>query len=212
MEIEKNIFFRLSVFLIGGVIIVPIIVIFFQTLNLSFKDVIDFFNSNFLNYLNHTLVLIFLTSLYSLIFAVIPAFLVTFCNIQFKKLIDLFLILPLAIPCYILAFSYSDMLGFNGPLFNFLNSYFNFSSDILNINWLSIFLALSLYPYVYVTSRISFSLIGSTYLNLSKSLNLSNYSVIFKVILPLSFSGIFSGLMLVIMELLNEYGALYLFL
>ncbi len=211
MEIEKNLFFKLSVFLIGGFIIVPIIVIFFQTLNLSSKDLIDFFNSNFLNYLNRTLVLIFLTSLYSLIFAVIPAFLVTFCNIPFKKTIDLFLILPLAIPCYILAFSYSDMLGFNGPIFNFLNSYFNFNSDILNINWLSIFLAFSLYPYIYVTSRISFSLIGSTYLNLSKSLNLSNYAIIFKVILPLSFSGIFSGLMLVIMEVLNEYGAVKYF-
>lgn len=197
--------------LIGGIIIVPIVVVFFQILNLSIEDLTNFLDTNFLHYFNQTFTLILLTSFYSLTFAVFPAFFVTFFNIKFKKTIDLLLILPLAIPCYILAFSYSDMLGFNGPVYNFLSIYFNFKSDVLNVNWLSIFLAFSLYPYIYITSRISFSLIGSTYLNLSKTLNLSKFSIIFKVILPLSFSGIFSGLMLVIMETLNEYGAVKYF-
>ncbi len=211
MEINKNFPYNFIVLLIGLVISLPILIIFLNIFELSVNDIIDFVSTNFSNYLNQTFILIFLTSLYSLIFAVIPAFLVSFFNIKYRELIDLFLILPLSIPCYILAFTYSDVLGFNGTLYNFLNLFFNFNYDVLNINWLSIFLALSLYPYIYVSSRISFSLIGSTYINLSKSLNLSKYSIISKVILPLSFSGILSGLTLVIMEILNEYGAVKYF-
>ena len=211
MEINKNFLYNSIVLLIGLVISLPILIIFLNIFELSKNDIIDFISTNFSNYLNQTLILIFLTSLYSLIFAVIPAFLVSFFNIKYRELIDLFLILPLSIPCYILAFTYSDVLGFNGMLYNFFNSFFSYNYDVLNINCLSIFLALSLYPYIYVSSRISFSLIGSTYINLSKSLNLSKYSIIIKVILPLSLSGILSGLTLVIMEILNEYGAVKYF-
>ncbi len=211
MEIEKKNLFTFSVIILGGFIILPIIVVFFQFFKLSNNDLIEFIDSNFINYLNQTLTLIFFTSFYSLIFAVIPAFLVTFCNLKFKKIIDLLLILPLSIPCYILAFTYSDILGFNGVGYDFLNTFFEFDNDILNVNWLSFFLACSLYPYIYITSRISFSLIGSTYLNLSRSLSLSKFSIIYKVILPLSFSGVISGLILVVMEILNEYGAVNYF-
>ena len=122
--------------------------IFLNIFELSENDIIDFVSTNFSNYLSQSLILIFLTSLYSLIFAVIPAFLVSFFEIKYRELIDLFLILPLSIPCYILAFTYSDVLGFNGMLYNFLNSFLSFNYDVLNINCLSIFLALSLYHYI----------------------------------------------------------------
>ena len=108
-----------------------------------------------------------------------------------------------------MAFTYSDLLGYNGFFFNLYLVSSNF--DVLTIGWLSFFLALALYPYVYTTSRISFSLIGSTYMDLSKSLGLSKKSTFMKVILPLSISGIFSGIILVIMEVLNEYGAVNYF-
>ena len=72
-------------------------------------------------------------------------------------------------------------------------------------------MALSLYPYIYTVSRVSFNLMGSNYINLSKNLGLSSIQSFFKIIIPLSRPAIFSGLFLVLMEVLNEYGAVKYF-
>ena len=211
MEIKKKNFFTLTFFIIGFIILLPICIVFLQTLKISKQDLILFLNSNFIDYSKQTFLLVILTALYSLILAVVPAFILSFFKIKYKNIFDVFLTLPLAIPCYIIAFTYSDIIGFNGYLYNLFNYWFNFQYDVLNIYWLSLFLSFSLYPYIYITSRISFSLIGSTYLNLSQNLSLSKFKIIHKIIIPLSFSGIFSGLILVVMEILNEYGAVKYF-
>ena len=72
-------------------------------------------------------------------------------------------------------------------------------------------MALVLYPYLYTACRISFSLIGSNYINISKNLGMSQFKTFFKIIIPISRVSIFSGLFLIIMEVLNEYGAVKYF-
>ena len=133
-----------------------------------------------------------------------------------RRFYDLVLFLPLAIPTYIMAFTYGDILSYTGPIQsyvrnNFSEIYYLFNKDFLQIEILAIILGLALYPYIYSVSRVSFSLIGSNYLNLSKSLGLSSFKTFIKIILPLSSPAIFSGLFLVIMEVLNEYGAVKYF-
>ena len=115
-----------------------------------------------------------------------------------------------------MGFTYIDILSYTGPLQSyfresnqFLASFLN--QDYLQIEVLGILLGLALYPYIYTASRISFSLIGSNYINVSKTLGLTQLQTFFKVILPLSRPAIFSGLFLVIMEVLNEYGAVKYF-
>lgn len=206
--IKKNSFLILSVLLIGIVITMPILFILSETLSISLAESSRIINSNLFDFFSQTSKLVLLTCFFCLIFAVFPAFIVSFYKIKYKRILDILLILPLAIPCYIMAFTYSDLLGYNG----LIQSLFDLDQfDVLTLSWLSFFLALALYPYVYTTSRISFSLIGSTYMDLSKSLGLSKFSTFIKVILPLSISGIFSGLILVVMEILNEYGAVNYF-
>ena len=187
----------------------PILFILIESINLKYFD----FSSSFLNYFFSTFELVFYTCFISILLAVIPAWIITFNDIKHKNIFDLLHILPLSIPGYIMAFTYADILGFNGYFDVFLQRYFNarISLDILSVEWLSFFLALSLYPYIYTTARISFTLIGGTYLNLSKILGLSKIKTFFKIILPLSISAIFSGTMLVVMEILNEYGAVNYF-
>ena len=60
-------------------------------------------------------------------------------------------------------------------------------------------------------SRVSFSLIGSNYINLSKNLGLSTTKTFLRSYFLFSYPAIISGLFLVIMEVLNEYGAVKLF-
>ena len=52
--------------------------------------------------------------------------------------------------------------------------------DVLKIEFLSLFFALSLFPYLYVTSRISFNLIGNNYLELSETLGLTRFEILKK--------------------------------
>ena len=75
----------------------------------------------------------------------------------------------------------------------------------------SLFDGPGLYPYLYTACRISFSLIGSNYINISKNLGMSQFKTFFKIIIPISRVSIFSGLFLIIMEVLNEYGAVKYF-
>ena len=86
-----------------------------------------------------------------------------------------------------------------------------FNQDYLQIEVLGIIMALSLFPYVYTVSRVSFSLLGSNYINLARNLGLSSFKTFYKIILPLSRPAILSGLFLVLMEVLNEYGAVKYF-
>ena len=197
--------------LIGIVITMPIFFIVFESFSLDLS--LTNFHESIINYTSETFKLIFYTSIISLLLAVPSAWIISHYELKFKTIIDLLLVLPLSIPCYIMAFTYADLLGFNGYVDLFLRNIFNarLTFDVITIEWLSIFLALALYPYVYTTSRISFSLLGTTYLDLAKSLGMPGLSRIFKVGLPLSLSGIFSGLLLVVMEILNEYGAVNYF-
>ena len=102
-----------------------------------------------------------------------------------------------------MAFTYSELLSYTGP--------FKITYDFLHIEVLGIILSFSLYPYIYSVSRISFSLFGSRYYDMAKNLGLNAYQTILKVVIPLSRPAILSGLFLVVMEVLNEYGAVKYF-
>ena len=167
-------------------------------------DSLNYLIDNLLfDYSLNTLYLVLITSFFSLIMGVIPAWFISNYKFKFRRIIDLILYLPLAIPTYIMAFTYSELLSFTGP--------FNIKYDFLQIEFLGIILSFSLYPYIYSVSRISFSLFGSRYLDIAKNLGLTGFQTLYKVVLPLSRPAIFSGLFLVIMEVLNEYGAVKYF-
>ncbi len=195
--------------ILGATISMPIIFILIETIKINNFN----FFSIFSEYLIETFQLVVYTCILSIILAVIPAWIITFYKIKYQNIFELLLILPLSIPGYIMAFTYSDILGFNGYFDIFLQTYFKqkMNLDVLSIEWLAVFLALSLYPYVYLTTRIVFKKISNTYLNVSLNLGVSQFKTFFKITLPLSISAILSGTLLVMMEVLNDYGAVNYF-
>ena len=95
-----------------------------------------------------------------------------------------------------MGFTYIDILSYTGPIQSYLRDTSPYLAEIFNKDYLQIevlgaLLGLALYPYVYTASRISFSLIGSNYVNISKNLGLSTFQTFYKVILPLSRPAIF---------------------
>ena len=205
-----------SSLLLSFFILVPILIVLSRIFIDKSETFIYLWKTLLLDYTLNTIYLVFLTSFFSLILGIIPAWVISIYQFPFRKFYDIILFLPLAIPTYIMAFTYSDILSFTGPLQSFLRNNVNsiyplFNNDYLQIELLGIFLALSLSPYIYSVSRVSFSMIGSSYLDISKNLGLSSFKTFWKIILPLSRPAIFAGLFLVIMEVLNEYGAVKYF-
>jgi len=94
---------------LGLIILIPILFIIYE----NFKSNTDF-KPAFINYFYDTFQLILYTSFFCIIFSVLPAWIITFFKIKYKFLFELLLILPLAIPGYIMAFIYSDLLGYGG--------------------------------------------------------------------------------------------------
>ena len=222
MEVNKNSFILenkrwvISSLLFSILILLPVLILISNFFSGDQSTLKYLFDTVLLDYSFNTLYLIFLTSFASLVFGIFPAWIISNYDFFGRKFFDIALYLPLAIPSYIMAFTYIDILNFTGPFQSFLRSYSFLPSDFFNIDYLQIetlgiLMGMALYPYVYTASRVSFSLIGSNYINVSKNLGLSNFQTFFRVILPLSRPAIISGLFLVIMEVLNEYGAVKYF-
>ena len=193
---------KIALFLFA-IIFLPIVFLLVSSFSQKTDTLVYLFENLLIDYSINTIYLIAITSFFSLLIGIIPAWYVSNYKFKGRNLIDLILYLPLAIPTYIMAFTYSEILSFTGP--------FKITYDFLQIEFLGIILAFSLYPYIYSVSRISFSLFGSRYYDIAKNLGLNSYHTLLKVVLPLSKPAIFSGLFLVIMEVLNEYGAVKYF-
>ena len=220
---EINSFFKLEYkrwtlgnFILGLLILLPLFTLLYNFIFFDGSSFKHIFENLIFDYTINTFYLTLITCFFSLIFGIFPAWIVSNYNFKGRLFYDLLLFLPLSIPSYIMAFTYSDILSFTGPLQSFFRNNLPqisifLNKDFLQIEFLGILLALALFPYVYTAARISFSYLGSNYINLSKNLGLSSFKTFFKVILPLSKPAILSGLFLVIMEVLNEYGAVKYF-
>ena len=198
------------------ILLSPVIILIINLFTGTTETLFYLLDNLLLDYTVNTLYLVLITSFTALSLGIFPAWVISNYSFYGRRFFDIVLYLPLAIPSYIMGFTYIDILSYTGPLQSyfresnqFLASFLN--KDYLQIEVLGILLGLALYPYIYTASRISFSLIGSNYINVSKTLGLTQLQTFFKVILPLSRPAIFSGLFLVIMEVLNEYGAVKYF-
>src|SRR5690606_17521760 len=126
-----------------------------------------------------------------------------------RKQMEWLLILPLAIPSYIVGYAYAGIFDYGGSMdliFRQLGLDF-IRIDIMNRAGLAFVLSISLFPYVYVSARAFFLNQANNLLEASKMLGVSELRTFFKLMLPLARPAIVAGLVLVLMEVLNDYGA-----
>lgn len=159
-----------------------------------------------LDYTLGSLKMLFGVSVGVLVFGVPTAWLVSTTDFFGRKFFEWALVLPLAIPAYILAYTYAATLSYTGGIGIFLREMGLPSVPIMSDFGGVFILTLALYPYVYAVSKTAFSnQLGSVW-EASKMLGKSSFYTFFKVVLPLARPFIFGGLLLVMMEVLNEYG------
>lgn len=140
----------------------------------------------------------------TLILGISTAYLIAFYNFTFAKIFEIALILPLAIPAYIMGFAWVSLCEFEGVIPKILG--INQRIDIMNTFGAIIILSLSLYPYIYFFVKNNFSKnLGNIILS-AQSLSRSSLRIFWKVILPFCRVSIIGASLLVMMETLSEYG------
>lgn len=174
-------------------------------------------NNLLFQYTANSILLCAFTGSIALVLGVGTAWFISRYDFPAKKWLSWALILPLALPSYIVAYSYAGILSFTGPLYGTLRNlggpelaqalYF----DTMNIGSLSITLGLVLFPYVYLPAKAAFELQSASIFEAASSLCNKPFRIFYKIALPLARPAIAGGLFLVMMEVLNDYGAVKYF-
>ncbi len=163
-------------------------------------------------YIKGSLILVFGTATLSILLGVSSAWLVACCKFPGRKFFEWALILPLAIPTYIAAYSYFDLLDKLNPLLiwirlNISTEVMILMSDVIVYPMTIIVLASVLYPYVYLVARAAFTQQSNQFIEAARTLGHGPHSTFWRTALPLARPAIVGGVSLVIMETLNDYGA-----
>lgn len=146
------------------------------------------------------------------------AWLTTMKRFPGRNFFDWAMLAPLAVPAYIGAYALVDFFEYAGPLQVALRDLFGWTSardywfPQVRSMWTAIFvLTLSLYPYVYLLARAAFREQSVCALEVSRSLGCGPWSSFFRVALPLARPAIAAGAAIVMMETLNDFGAVDFF-
>lgn len=168
-------------------------------------------------YVRNSLALLLGVGLGSLVLGVGLAWLVTMCRFPGKRVFEWALLLPMAVPAYILAYTYTDFLQFAGPVQTALREVTGWGPreywfpNVRSLGGAIAMLTLALYPYVYLLARASFLEQSSSILEASRSLGRSPWRSFFVVSLPLARPAIVAGVALALMETLSDFGTVEYF-
>lgn len=163
-----------------------------------------------IDYIQNSLILLLGSGIICFVIGTSSAWVVSRYKFKGRKIVEWLLFMPLAIPSYIVAYSYVGLFGYGGSFIKFIN-YLGFNSidniEMMNIYGLVWVLSFSLYPYVYASTRLIFESYPTRLKDTASLLSASKNKYFFKIALPLASPAIIGGLFLVFMEVLNDYGA-----
>lgn len=171
-----------------------------------------------LDYLGNTSRLVLGVVLLSLLFGVPTAWLVAMCQVPGRRALQWALMLPMAMPSYIVAYVYTDLLDYSGPLQAGLRSLFDWQSPadywfpaIRSLGGAAWVLALVLFPYVYLLARASFLEQSVSLIHSSRLLGCTPWQSFRRLSLPLARPAIMVGASLVAMETLADFATVHFF-
>lgn len=146
------------------------------------------------------------------------AWLVTMTEVPGRRIFEWALLLPLAMPAYVIAYTYTGLLDYAGPVQEGLRALFGWSSardywfpEIRSLPGAITMMTLVLYPYVYLLARAAFLEQSVCALEVSRTLGCSGLRSFLTVAIPLARPSIVAGVALAQMEALNDYGTVQFF-
>jgi len=202
-------------FVVAALICLPIAAVFLQIgeESESWGHLVE---TVLVGYLTNTLILVVGVTLIACLMAVPSAWLVTCFDFPGRKSFNWGLVLPLALPTYVAAFVFYEGLQAAIPFLIWVRT--NWGIDaflsfelVIRYGILMVMMAAVLYPYIYLACRSAFAQQGRAVVEASRCLGDSPRQVFFRVALPMARPGIVAGVALVIMEVINDYGAVHFF-
>ncbi|MAT65986.1 MAG: iron ABC transporter permease [Gammaproteobacteria bacterium] len=153
----------------------------------------------------------------TLLLGVSTAWVTTTCEFPGRRVFEWALLLPMAIPAYIIAYTYTGLLDFAGPVQTGLRELTGWGygdywfPQIRSLGGAVVMLSLVLYPYVYLLTRAAFLEQSVCVLEVSRTLGASPWRTFSRVALPLARPAVITGLSLALMETLADYGTVQYF-
>ena len=209
-----NIWSFLSI-LLSLIIFLPIFLII-TNFNIESANWIHIKENLLIGYICSTLYLVIGVGITSTIIGVGCAWFVTCYDFYGRKYIEWVLILPMTIPTYIAAYSYYDILEIFNPILIWGRNNIGLQETIF-IESIFIYLiviilfSFVLYPYVYLSTKASLMIQGCRTIEAANTLGISTNKLLRKIIIPIIRPAIIAGVSLVVMETLNDYGAVEYF-
>lgn len=169
------------------------------------------------DYLQNSLMLAFGVGIGALLLGTSLAWLVVFYRFPGRNILQWALLLPLAMPAYIIAYTYTGLLDFAGPVQSLLRQTFDwrfgqyYFPEIRSLGGAMLLLSLVLYPYVYLLARTAFAAQSQRLAEASASLGLNRRQHFFRVTLPMARPALVTGMALAMMEAFADYGTVQYF-
>lgn len=206
-----NSFTILSV-LAGLFIILPLFNLFKGLLDAPSETWDHVKNYLLLNTITETLLLIGGVGFFTMIIGFFSAYVTVNYDFYGKKLLSWMLILPLAVPSYIAAYIYADMISYTGTLSRFFRA-INLSVrlNIMSLSGAIFIFSLTLYPYTYMLVRSALKKQSVKYKESARLLGVGPLNILRKITIPLTRPALVAGTFLVILETLNDYGVVAYF-
>jgi len=219
IKVKRNPFRPLAVsaFIIALFILLPILVVVATIFSGSFDVWQHLFSTVLSDYLINSFILMLGVGIGVVSIGVPTAWLTARCDFPGKKIFVWGLLLPLAMPAYIVAYTYTGMLDVAGPLQTSLRDMMGWEYgdywffDIRSLTGAILMLTLVLYPYVYLLSRAAFLEQSPSIAEVSRTLGYSGKRAFLILHLPMARPAIVTGLTLALMETLADYGTVQYF-
>ena len=148
---------------------------------------------------------------------VLTAWCVTALEFPGRRAFEWALLLPLAVPAYVMAYAYTDWLQFSGPVQTWLRAAFGWSRgdywfpDVRSLGGAAVMFVCVLYPYVYLLARTAFLEQSPSVAEAGRTLGLSPVETFFRLRLPMARPAIAAGAALALMETLADFGTVSYF-
>ena len=201
----------------AAVVMAPVLIVFANVFLPSHGAWAHLASTTLPDQVTNTLLLMLGVGIGCVVGGVAAAWLVTMCRFPGSRVLEWALLLPMAMPAYIMAYAYTDLLQFAGPVQSALRELIGWQRgdywfpDIHSLGGAIAILTLALYPYVYLLARAAFLEQSVCAIEVARTLGHGPWATFFRVALPLARPAIAAGAALALMEAAADFGTVQYF-